>query len=92
MNVYNAFKQSGELDYQAFLNRIPFKTQGNKYHLATSNEHWQQTKVIEMKFNRLILYPAFLLHTPIYQEDDFDGPIEQRRLTQNLFFRYPLGQ
>jgi len=90
-NVYRAFKQSDDSDYQTFLQRIPFKTQGNQYHLSTSNDDWELTQLVPMKYNRLILYPAFVLHKAIYAEDDFDGPIEQRRLTQNFFFKYPIN-
>ena len=88
-NVYDAFKASGKKDYDQFKSLIPSKNTGNRYHLAGSDEKWKLTKLVEMKYNRFIMYPAFVLHKAIYEEDWFDGPLTQRRLTQNFFFRFP---
>lgn len=90
-DVYRAYRESGYSSYKEFLKCIPFKTQGNRYHLHDSNEHWELRQLVPMKYNRLILYPAFVLHKAIYEEGDFDGPPEQRRLTENLFFKYPIN-
>jgi len=88
-NVYRAFEESTIDSYSEFLKLIPFKTQDNKYHLISSNDTWELTHLVPMKFNRLILYPAFIMHKAIYPEDGFDGTNQQRRLTQNFFFKYP---
>ncbi len=88
-DVHRSFKESGQKDYDKFMKSIPSKTTGNKYHLAGSNETWQLTKMADMKFNRLIVYPAFVLHKAIFEEDWFDGEISRRRLTQNFFFKFP---
>jgi hypothetical protein len=88
-NVYRSFKESSIQDYRAFLDAIPSKTQGNQFHLTASNEVWEQTKLVEMKFNRLIVYPGFVLHKAIYEEDWFDGDVTERRLTQNFFLEFP---
>lgn len=88
-SVYRAFEESEIEDYRQFLASIPFKTKGNKYHLTASNEKWELTRLVEMKFNRLIMYPAFSLHKAIYEEDWFDDDVTKRRLTQNFFFKFP---
>lgn len=89
-NIYRAYRASSFNSYEEFRKSIPSKTHGNRYQLSTSNEHWELRQVVPMKYNRLILYPAFAIHKAIYQEDDFDGPEENRRLTENFFFKYPV--
>lgn len=86
---YRAYNESDYKSYDEFIKCIPFKTNGNRYHLSSSNEHWELRQVVPMKYNRSILYPAFAIHKAIYNEADFDGPSENRRLTENFFFKYP---
>lgn len=86
---YRAFHESSYKGYDEFIKCIPFKAHDNRFHLSASNEHWDLRQVVPMKYNRLILYPAFAIHKAIYEEADFDGPVQNRRLTENFFFKYP---
>lgn len=90
--VYRAYKDSGYSSYSKYVNSISGKAKENRYHLHNSDESWALNKLIKMKFNRLVLYPAFILHKAIYEASDFDLPIQYRRLTQNVFFKYPLTE
>lgn len=88
-DVYRSFRESSIQGYRAFIDAIPFKTEGNRFHLSESNDVWERTKLVEMKFNRLIVYPGFTLHKAVYEEGWFDGDVRERRLTQNFFFEFP---
>lgn len=47
---------------------------------------WQRIERIEMRFNRLILFPGFLFHGPILEPGWFGPERHRQRLSQNLFF------
>lgn len=50
---------------------------------------WELTRVIEMKYNRLVLFPGFLLHSDHFEPGRFgDGP-ETWRMTQTCVFNWP---
>ena len=38
------------------------------------NELFELVETIEMKYNRLVMYPTCLFHHPIYSKDDFNTP------------------
>ncbi|MFT4553430.1 MAG: hypothetical protein ACI9S8_002068 [Chlamydiales bacterium] len=52
--------------------------------------HWEETKIIEMKYNRLICFPGFLVHALRCESAWFGDSLEKRRLTQNFNFGWPL--
>ncbi len=58
--------------------------------LTTSTDEWRLEKMVEMKFNRLVVFNSSTIHK-IYWPDD-DGPFEKdflkTRLTLNNFFTY----
>jgi len=56
--------------------------------ITESNEEWEITKLIEMKYNRLIMYDARLFHSGYIRERDFGERLETRRLTQAFFIRF----
>ncbi|MDQ3908294.1 MAG: DUF6445 family protein [Acidobacteriota bacterium] len=53
-----------------------------------STSAWELTDVIEMRYNRLVVYDSLLFHTPHYHEERFGETVETRRLTQNLYFNF----
>lgn len=69
---------------RAVLTTLP-RTKG--YPAAESNEDWELTKSVGMKFNRLIAYPGFLLHSGNFDPDAFGSLPAEQRLTQNIFIR-----
>jgi hypothetical protein len=85
-------KEKGIVDsYSDFIKLIQRHERVASYQQITdSNEVWDFTKLIEMKFNRLVYYPAFLFHSPYFSRDWFGETRETRRLTQNFFTRWPL--
>jgi hypothetical protein len=50
---------------------------------------WAMTRMLEMKYNRLVLYPSFLLHSPYYRREWAIKEPGGWRLTQNFFLRWP---
>ncbi|KZR62104.1 DUF6445 family protein [Prochlorococcus sp. MIT 1303] len=54
-----------------------------------SNDNWVLDFIVEMKYNRLILFPAYLLHSPIIEADWFSNDKKAQRLTQNIFVSWP---
>ncbi len=50
---------------------------------------WELTRVIEMKYNRLLLFPGFLLHSIHSKPEWFGNSPETWRLTQNSAFNWP---
>lgn len=53
--------------------------------LLGSTSTWEMTKLVEMRFNRLILYPGRLFHTMHLDPEAFGDTPATRRLTQNLY-------
>jgi hypothetical protein len=51
---------------------------------------WEETKIIEMKYNRLICFPGFLVHALRCEPDWFGDDLENRRLTLNFNFGWPI--
>ncbi|NEI24087.1 hypothetical protein GUK30_32595 [Rhizobium leguminosarum] len=72
-------------DYSTFVKTL--MSDGNEHirgtGLSTDNETWQVTERIEFRFNRCIMFPARIFHSPVYGDE-----LSQRglRLTQNFFF------
>ena len=64
--------------------RPPARPQG---YITGSNEDWEQIGLVEMKFNRLVLYSGQIFHSGLFAEDDFGQSADQRRLTFNFFVR-----
>jgi hypothetical protein len=58
--------------------RPPFTTE--------SNDIWELAQLVEMRFNRFVLYAGSLFHSPYVDPTWFGKTPETRRLTQNLFF------
>lgn len=55
-------------------------------YLIASNEAWEMTQAIPMRFNRFVLYSSDIYHSPLYDERDFGATLDTRRLTQNFYF------
>ena len=51
-----------------------------------STPYWERTAVVEMKWNRFVLYNAWLFHTIHYDAAAFGETLAERRLTQNVYF------
>lgn len=56
-----------------------------KSYIQQSSKYWEFTDLLEMKYNRLVMYNANLFHTPHFTPENFGGSKEERRLTQNLY-------
>lgn len=92
--VFDAFIASGRdpASYHDFWERTlasyPFVN-----HLIDGNETWECTKLAEMRFNRCVIYPSFVLHKPVIDYKWFDDDdVRGRRLTQNFWVRLPNGE
>lgn len=79
-------KSNKKLNYHDFIEDI-IQTEHVKNYMTESTEIWELTGKVEMKFNRLVLYPAFLLHSAYYKPEWFDLSIDKQRLTQNIFIK-----
>lgn len=55
-------------------------------YLIGSNDTWEMTQILEMRFNRFVVYSSNIFHSPLYDERDFGTTLDTRRLTQNLYF------
>jgi hypothetical protein len=53
--------------------------------ITESNEDWELLKLIEMKFNRLVLYGGRSFHSGYIQDGWFGESLKTRRLTLNMF-------
>lgn len=60
----------------------------NEY-IRGDTEDWKLLFSVEMKFNRLVAYPTWQLHSLNYQPEWFGIQLDQRRLTHNLFISWP---
>jgi hypothetical protein len=59
--------------------------------MAHGNPDWERYYVIPMRWNRLVCYPGFVFHSSLYSPRWFRTEAGCRRLTQNLFFTWPLA-
>ncbi len=53
--------------------------------LKDSTPHWELLQIIEMKFNRLVVYDSNLFHSIHFDSREFGTDKSTRRLTQNIF-------
>lgn len=58
-------------------------------YMKGSDEHWEMTQFVDMKFNRLVCFPSFALHSHIYQDNWFGVTAEDSRLTQEFSYDWP---
>lgn len=73
-------------DYWAQIQRTP----GDEHdHIVDSCGGWELTRVVEMKFNRLVLFPGFSIHSTHFRDDWFGHTPETWRLTTNFMFKWP---
>ena len=54
-------------------------------YLVQSNSHWEMTELVEMRFNRLVVYDARAFHSPHITRLAPAGDRAATRLTQSLF-------
>lgn len=54
-------------------------------YLCDSNDDWELLEVVEMKFNRLVVFDSYMYHHPIVRSGQFGRSQETRRLTQTFF-------
>jgi hypothetical protein len=92
LDAFEQWKQNHKgdaKDYGSFRNRI-LNTPGSRDDFITDSAGgWEMTRMLEMKYNRLVLYPGFVLHSPYWRREwSVDEP-GSRRLTQNFFLRWP---
>ena len=57
--------------------------------ITDSTEAWEMTRLFEMRFNRLVIYPGFVLHSAYYRPEWFGDDPAGCRLTQNFFLAWP---
>jgi hypothetical protein len=87
---YERWKSEGRVqDYDAYW-RLIFCTRGEAQGPITGSAGgWEMIELLEMKYNRLVLYPGFLLHSPHYRPEWFGQTPDSYRLTQNFAIEWP---
>jgi hypothetical protein len=55
--------------------------------ITESRGPWELLELVEMKFNRLVLYHSQTFHSGYIRADDWGLTLAERRLTQNLFIQ-----
>jgi hypothetical protein len=79
---------AGEADYAIFHDDI-LNTPGSKDFITGDAGGWEMTRRIEMKYNRLVLFPGFLIHSSCYRREWAGEDPGSWRLTQNFFLSWP---
>lgn len=75
--------------YEKFASAI-LQTPGLEDNFITDSAGgWEMTQTVPMKYNRLALYPSFVLHSACYRREWFGEELASCRLTQNFFFSWP---
>ena len=64
------------------INRFIYRNDLSHDFITESNNNWELLKILEMKWNRLVLYPGFLFHSPYIKDDMF---INNYRINQAIF-------
>jgi hypothetical protein len=57
---------------------------GNRKNMSGSSDQWELIHFIEMKHNRLVAFPGFLMSVEHYQQEWFGESLEMRKLVQEL--------
>lgn len=57
--------------------------------ITASAGGWELVQVLEMKYNRLVMYPGFAIHSAYYRPEWFGTTPHTQRLTQNFFLGWP---
>ncbi len=73
------------MPYMEFVRSVLTTLPRTKNYPTDSDDDWEMTRQVEMKFNRFICYPGFMIHSSFYRDDWFGDAIEEQRLTQNVF-------
>ena len=81
----NYCQEMFRMPYMEFIRSVLTTFPRIKNYPTDSNEDWELTRKIEMKFNRFICYPGFMIHSGYYRDEWFGDAIEEQRLTQNVF-------
>lgn len=77
-------------DYDHYHDDILLRTPGDPDgNFLGSFGDWEMTGLVEMRWNRLVLFPGFLLHSGHLRPDWFTDHADHRRLTLNFMFRWP---
>lgn len=58
-------------------------------YITDSNDTWERLALLEMRYNRFVLFDSRLFHNPYLRSGDFGHSLETRRLTMSLFFELP---
>lgn len=83
---YRGFcEEKFQVPYLDFVRSILTTIPREKNYPLDSDEDWELTQKVEMKFNRFICYPGFLIHSGYYRHEWFGETKETQRLTQNVF-------
>lgn len=76
-------------DYADYWRQVS-QTPGDEHdHIIDSCGGWELTRVVEMKFNRLLLFPGFAIHSTHFRDAWFGHSPETWRLTVNFMFKWP---
>lgn len=54
-------------------------------YITESNAEWERFCLVEMKFNRFIIYDGQIFHSSVIRSSDFGTSPDERRLTLNFF-------
>jgi hypothetical protein len=76
---------SFEQQFMEFIRSVLTTFPRTKNYPTDSDEDWEMTRLVEMKFNRFICYPGFMIHSGYYRDEWFGDSIDEQRLTQNVF-------
>ena len=74
-----------QIPYMEFIRAVLTTFPREKNYPLDSNEDWELTQKVEMKFNRFICYPGFMIHSGYYRDEWFGESAQEQRLTQNVF-------
>ncbi len=55
-------------------------------YIRGTTKYWELIHVVDMRFNRLVVYNGSVFHSPIVADDDFGSTFRSRRLTLNITF------
>jgi hypothetical protein len=83
---YQSYSQAMfPMPYMEFIRSVLTTFPRTKNYPTDSDEDWEMTRLVEMKFNRFICYPGFMIHSGYYRDEWFGDSIDEQRLTQNVF-------
>lgn len=90
--LYLLMRRHGFERYDDFIRWVIKPPADGSEFALDSTDDWELNELVEMRYNRLVLFDGRLFHSGYVEDGTFEGAATQRRLTINFAIPEPEGQ